>query len=270
MRRKIAPQYGLLSLLFLAPAACDKPPAAEPTTPPTETAATDPAADAEPDPTAEADLPAAEEILASSIKAVGGKDKVDAIKSSYTESKTELKAQNMTFVTKIWAKDDNFYVETDMPGMGLSKVWKKGEEIWSVDPINGKRKLEGKEAAQTRRSADPLLAANWKKYFDEAKTVGRSTQGEQEVLEVEFTRGDDSLVLLFDATTYLPAGQTFTQETPMGEMPIRVLYDDYREIEGVMTPFSSVTDMQVMSAIQTTEKYEVNVEIDDSKFDLPE
>lgn len=278
MRRTLAPsrrslgQCLGLSLLLLPAVACEKPPAAEPTTPPDETAQAEPAdgeATDAPGDTAAADLPSADEVLGKAIEAVGGKDKVDAIKTSYVESKTELKGQNMTFVTKIWTKDDKFYVETDMPGMGLSQVWKNGDEIWSLDPINGKRQLEGKEAAQARWSADPLLAANWNKYFDEANTIARSGEGDQEAYEVELSRGEDKLVLLFSVANGLPLGQRFTQETPMGEMPIKISYEDYREVEGVMTPFRSVTDMQVMSAEQTTDKYEVNLEIDDAKFVVP-
>src|SRR5690606_25358813 len=150
------------------------------------------------------------------------------------------------------------------------QVWKKGDEIWSQDPINGLRKLEGKEAAQARWSSDPMLAANWNEYFDEAKTIGRSEDGDRSLVEVELSsKNDDRLVLLFDEATHLPAGQAFEQQTPMGSLPIRITVDDYREIAGVKFPFRSVTDMQLMSAVQITETLEVNVEIDDSKFELP-
>ncbi|MCB9712319.1 MAG: hypothetical protein H6712_00575 [Myxococcales bacterium] len=259
-----------LSLLStLVAVGCEKPPAGETEPPESGNAAAsdDAGASDDADGQAEASLPAAAEILAKSIEAVGGKAAIDAIESSYMEAKTEIKAQNMSIATRIWSKGDNFYLESDMEGMGTSKVWKKGDEVWSEDPINGKRKLEGKEADQARWSADPMLAANWKDYFDEAKTIGRRTIGDQEVVEVELSKGDTKLMLLFDSETFLPAGQSFMQETPMGAMPIEVTYEDYREVAGVMTAFRSVTDMQLMSAVQTTEKYEVNVEIDDTKFE---
>jgi hypothetical protein len=267
-----------LCLLLTASATfgCNPPPAAEPTTPPADAGApaTDteaPVADAGGDAEAPAaDLPEATEVLAKSIDAVGGKAAIDAIDSSYTESKTEIKAQGLTVATKVWSKGESFYVESDMPGMGLSQVWKKGDEIWSKDPINGMRKLEGKEAAQAMWSSDPVLAANWNKYFDKAQTVRFSKDGDRQLVEVELTGKDgEALTLLFDAETYMPAGQSFKQETPMGSMPIRITYSDFREVGGVKVAFKSVSDMQVVSAEQITEKYEVNVKVDDKKFNPP-
>jgi zinc protease len=257
LRRRIALLCPLLLTLSLA---CEKPPATDTTTPPADTNA----------PPAEAPLPTVEEVLAQSIEALGGRAAIDAVKSSYTESKTEIKAQGISILTRIWAKGDDFYFESEMPGVPTSQVWKKGDEIWSKDAINGLRKLEGKEAFQARWSSDPLLAANWKEYFDTATLVGRKKEGDREVYEVALaTTAGDELVLLFDAETGLPAGQMFEQETPMGAMTLRVTLGDFREVQGVKVPFRSVTDMQLMSAVQTTEKYEVNVEIDETKLQLP-
>lgn len=264
LRRRIA----LLPLLLTVSLACEKPPATDTTTP---TDATKPTTDAtEEAPPAEAPLPSADEVLSKSIEALGGRAAIEAVKSSYTESKTEIKAQSLNLVTKIWAKGDNFYTESDMPGVGLSQLWKQGDDVWSKDPINGLRKLEGKEAAQARWATDPLLAANWNEYFEKAETVGRTKEGDKELIEVKLSSASgDELVLLFDAKTSLPAGQAFKQETPMGALAVRNHLDDYREVQGVMVPFRSVTDMQLMSAVQTTVKYEVNVPIDDAKLAPP-
>lgn len=265
LRRRIA----LLPLCLTLSLACEKPPATDTTTP---TDATPPPATAEPKeaPPAEAPLPSADEVLAKSIEALGGRAAIEAVKSSYTESKTEIKAQGLNLATKIWSKGDDFYVESDMPGVGLSQVWKKGDDVWSKDPINGLRKLEGKEAAQARWASDSLLAANWNKYFEKAETLRRTKEGDTELIEVKLSSASgDELVLLFDAKTSLPAGQAFKQETPMGALAVRITLDDYREVQGVMVPFRSVTDMQLMSAVQTTEKYEVNVPVDDAKLQPP-
>lgn len=253
--------------LTLPAVGCQKPPAAEPTTPPADATA-QAEAPAEPE---QAPLPAAEDVLARSIEAQGGKAAIEAITSSYTEAKTEIKAQGLSLTTRIWSKGNDFYMESDMPGVGLSQVWKKGDEIWSKDPINGLRKLEGKEAAQARWSSDPMLAANWKQYFEQAKTVGRSEGPDgKSLVEVELSSADGSrLVLLFDEQSHLPAGQAFDQETAMGSLPIRITQDDYREVSGVMFPFRSVTDMQLMSAVQVTETLEVNIDVDDAKFVVP-
>jgi hypothetical protein len=259
LRRRIAL---LCPLLLTLAVACQKPPATDTTTTP---------ADATPPPAAEAPLPTVDEVLARSIEALGGRDAIEAVKSSYTESKTEIKSQGLSLFTRIWQKGDDSYTELDMPGIGLTQMWKQGDEIWSSDPINGERKLEGKEAAQARWSSDPLLAANWKKYFDSAELLDRVTEGDRELYEVALRTADgDEVVLRFDAASGLPVGQRFKQESPMGALAIKITAEDYREVEGVMVPFRIVQDMQLMSAVQTVEKYEVNVPIDDAKLRRPE
>ena len=267
LRRRIA--LRLSPLLLSVSLACEKPPATDSTTP---ADATPPATEAktETPPPAEAPLPTADEILAKSVEALGGRAAIDAIESSYSEAKTEIKSQGMTMVSRTWIKGVDFYIESDMPGVGMSQVWKKADEIWAKDPINGLRKLEGKEADQARWASDSLLVANWNKYFEKAETLGRVKDGKRELYEVELSSASgDELVLSFDAQTFLPAGQSFEQETPMGTMAVRISLEDYREIQGVMVPFRSTTSVPLMSMVQTTEKYEVNVEIDDAKLQLP-
>ena len=260
-------------LLTLGAAFACNPPEAAPTTPPADGDATptDPADAGDDGAAAAAELPAAEEVLAKSLEAVGGKDAILAIESSYLEGKMTISAQNLGGTLKVWSKGDNSYVESNIDGVGKSQMWKKGDEMWTKDPIQGLRKLEGKEADQAKWSSDPILAANWNKYFDKAETARISDgEGGRKVIEVELTsEGGDTVTLLFDAETYMPVGQQFTQETQMGKMPIRTTLSDFREIAGVKIPFKSTSDMGVVESEQTTEKYEVNVEIDDKKFEPP-
>lgn len=262
-------------LLLTVPAAlaCN-PPEAAPTTPPADgnAAATETPADgAESSESAEVDLPAAEEVLAKSLEAVGGKEAILAIESSYLEGKMTISAQNLGGTLKVWSKGDDSYIESNIDGVGKSQMWKKGDEMWTKDPIQGLRKLEGKEADQAKWSSDPILAANWNKYFDKAETARVSDgEGGKKVIEVELTSSTgDVVTLLFDADSYMPVGQQFTQETQMGNMPIRTTLSDFREINGVQIPFKSVSDMGVVESEQVTEKYEVNVKIDDKKFEPP-
>jgi hypothetical protein len=266
----------LALLASLVAFACGPKPPAASTEP---TAATEPpAADASADATEPAeDLPPAEEVLEQAVVALGGRDKLEAIQSFYSEAKMEIPAQNLSADIKTWWKRSSrpsgagggdFYMENDMTGVGVTKIWKKGEEIWAEDPINGRRKLEGKEAAQTKWSASMSLAADWKEFFATAKTTGRSkTEDGAELIDVELTDADGtSVTLSFDAQTHLPRQQSFKQKSPMGEIPVRVTMEDYRDVAGVQTSFRSTTSMAIIEAVQTVEKFEPNVKIDDKKF----
>ena len=264
--RRFATTLAILGLL----ASCSKdPPATAEPTAATDAPATEaPAAEgAEAQP---ADLPPAEQVLEEAVAALGGREKLDAIKSFYSESKMEISAQNLKGEIKTWWKDGDFHIENEMDGVGLSQVWKKGDEIWADDPINGRRRLEGKEARQTQWGASVSLAADWKDHFEKAETVGVRTEGDTKLIDVKLTDAEGTEVTLsFDSTSHLPVEQSFMQETPMGNLPIHTKMEDYRDVSGVKTSFKSVTSMAVVTAVQTVEKFEPNVAIDDAKFVPP-
>ena len=217
-----------------------------------------------------ADLPDAEEILAKSIDAIGGKAALDGVKSFYYEGKVELLGQNIGGDVKVWWKEGDFYTEQNMAGVGTVSAGKLGDEIWSNDPITGLRKLEGKEAEQHMWASSLQLAADWKRYFDEAKTVAERTDDGKKVYDVELTAKTGGKVkMTFDAESGLQVGQTFDQVTPLGSMPISVKMEDYREIEGVKIAFKQVTDASIAKATQTITKLELNPEVSTARFQMP-
>src|SRR5690606_27187852 len=153
------------------------PPPATPTTPP------DASADTAEQP-AEA-LPAAEEVLQAAVEAEGGPEKIASIKSFYAEHKMEMPAQNMHAVTKMRWQDGHFYNETDMPGVGVMRQWRNEEGVFADDPVNGKRKLDGKEAKQAEQSGSLVMEADWKKYYTTATTVARREADGRSLIDIK-------------------------------------------------------------------------------------
>jgi len=262
-------RFALSSLTAIFVGACTPPPPASNTP---EPASTEPstAQGGEGEAADEASLPAAEEVLASAVQAVGGKDKLDAIESYYSESIMEVPAQKLKATTKVWWQSGNFYSETDMPGVGVTKVWRNAEGTWSEDPINGKREITGAEARQMAWSNSLFLPADWQNYFSEAETVERRApqDADAELIDVVLTSADgDELKLSFDAQTGLMREQHFTQESPMGEMPVHIQMEDYEEYGGFKTPTKQVMKMAVIEATTSVTKFEPNAQIDPSRFD---
>jgi hypothetical protein len=228
--------------------------------------------DAKPEAEAEAApvLPEATEILAKSIEAIGGQTALDAIDSFYYEGKVELVGQNISGDVKVWWKEGDFFTEQNMLGVGNVSAGKLGDEIWSSDPIAGLRKLEGQEAEQHMWASSLQLAADWKRYFDEAKTVAERTEDGAKVYDVELTAKTGGKVkMTFDAESGLQVGQTFDQVTPLGAMPITVKMEDYRDVEGVKIAFKQVTDAKIATATQVITKIEINPEISEARFQMP-
>lgn len=225
-------------------------------------AATDPAAN----------LPKAEEILAKAVEAVGGEDKLSKVESFYYKGQVSIMGQNMGGPIEIWWKNGDFFTTQEMMGVGTIKAGKSGATIWSQDPINGLRKLEGAEGEQHLWASSLMLAADWKNYFAEAKTVAEREDGAKTLYDVELTsKSGAKITMSFDKETGLQSGQSFQQVTPMGPMPISVKMDDYRTVEphGIRIAFRQMTDAKLMKATQEISELTVNAEVDTTRFAMP-
>lgn len=259
---------------------CQPPPAVAPedgTPPPTESPTAEATGESEPTPEeAKADevdqsnLPAAEQVFARAVEAVGGQEKIDAIKTFYQETKLDIPAQKMTAVTKVWWKSGLFYAETEMPSIGTTRMWKTDKGIWADDPINGMREVSGPEARQTEWTNSIFLPAEWNKYFEKAETSGRHKTGDMTLVDVKLTSATgDEITLSFDESTGLLMEQSFVQESPVGAMPITVRIEEYKDYDGYKSAWKSVTDMKIMQATQEVVKFEPNAKIDAKKLVPP-
>lgn len=276
--RSIARFHRIALAAFFAVAACtnkDEPDAAAAATAPAaaagkaEAGAAEAGADSAAD-SSEPALPAAEDILAKAVEALGGSDKLGEIDSFYYEGKIEILGQNIDGAVKIWWKNGDFYTEQEMKGIGTVRAGKKGDVVWAEDPITGLRELEGAEAEQHMWASSLQLAADWKRYFEKATTVAERTEEDKKVYDVELVAATGGKVKMsFDAETGLQVSQEFEQVTPLGKLPVTVKMQDYREVEGVKFAFKQVTDANLMKATQTIEKIEINPEVSESRFAMP-
>ncbi len=274
-----------ISALLTLPLAtgCEPPPAsaapsdvaaADPATPAADAATADTSADAatktgtdEPN---QDNLPQAEDALAKSVEAVGGKAKIDSIKSFYSETAISIASQNMELFTKMWWRDGNFYSETDMPGVGLTRVWNTPKGTWSDDPINGMREVTGKEAQQMAWSNALVLPASWKEFFSKAETKARRREGDKVLVDILLTSEDAStMTMSIDESTWLVRSLAFTQSTPMGDMPITVQVKDYKDFDGFRYAVLSSMDMGVASVSSSVTKFEPNADVNDKRLALP-
>ena len=271
--------------MIAASLGCEPPPAANPeeATPPA-TADAAPAADAEPAadatnetpeqaPEAQVDqgnLPTVEALFAANVEAVGGQDKIDTIKTFYREDTMEIPSQKITITNKMWWKEGDFYAEAEMPGMGVTKIWKVGEDLWSQDPINGMRKIEGKELEQQLRSNELVVTANWQEHFAKADIKGRRMIDETPVIDVVLTtEAGEEVTMSFDEESKLIVEQAFMQESPQGKIPMKSINEEYKDFDGFKVPVKSTVDMTVAKIVGTVVKFEPNAKIDKGKIKLP-
>jgi hypothetical protein len=234
------------------------------------TTAAEPAEPADEAAGAKKDLPEAAKLMEGHLEAIGGREAITKFETLYFESSVDTGAQNIKASAKTWWKQGKFYGEQEIPGFGTAKSGYDGTVVWVDDPINGLRKLEGKEAEQIIREGAIFLVADWQAHFESAETVDSRDEDGSTLLDVKLTsKLGDEVVMSFDQQSKLLTGMQFKQITPTGSVPVTAFFEDYKEVEGVK--FAQVSKLKI--ALGTvTQKYDsiqMNVEVDENKFRFP-
>lgn len=235
-----------------------------------EAPATEKKGDEKPAEPAKPGLPEAADLLAKSVEVVGGKAKLDTIQSFHLEGTIGAPKQGLSGKVETWWKGGDFYMVQTIPGLGINRSGKKGDVIWAEEPINGLRKLEGKEAEQHMWASSLLLTADWNQFFDTATTTGERTVEGKKVYDIELlAKSGAKLTLSIDATNHMMVEQSFSVFSPMGSMPVKIRSSDYRDVDGMKIPFKQVTDASIMELTQQLTKVELNAEVDEKNFGMP-
>ncbi len=266
-----SPLLSVAATLVLFPIACVKaPPAAEPTSAPAPAAVDSTAAPQPNDASTEAPEapPDAATILARAVGVLGGKAAFDAIETYHSKATVTVRGQNLSTTVEVWWQADDFYLRSEMPGLGLAEIWKHGDVIWADGPMHGRRRLEGKQALQATLDATPSLLAHWSRYFDSAETASTRAVDGRALVDVQFSGPHElDITVGFDVEDGLPAMHAMVRDTPMGALPVTTWFDDYREVSGIQTPFRSVISTSMYESEVTVERFETGVPIAPGTFD---
>jgi len=152
-----------------------------------------------------------------------------------------------------------------------------GSNAWTQD-LNGRvttpLKLDNDRA---KRDSDFFDSLDLKKKYSDLSVMGIETVNHREAYVVTGTPGDDSPeTLYFDKQTGLLLRKATIVPTAMGDSPMEINYDDYRDAgDGVkvpfvirLNPFSQRTELQANSTIRVI-KVQDNLAIPNEKFARP-
>ena len=206
----------------------------------------------------------AEAIISNYVEAAGGKKAMAKLTSRVSKGEFAMPAFDVYAEMEVYIKPPN-RVFTSVDGeMATSGV--NGDVAWSINPMEGARVLTGSQKAGALRQAllNPLV--RWKDHFTTAKVAGEAKIGESTCTRVDFTTKEGEVVAYFlDQKTHLVLGMEESIDGAVFETRV----SDYREVDGVKLPFAITVEGSQFSFEITLESVEHNVEIPDSKFDLP-
>jgi hypothetical protein len=174
---------------------------------------------------------------------------------------------------QVWqARPSLMLSEISSPAIGSIASGTDGETCWENSSMQGPRVLEGPERARALREADMDGLAAWERWYAKAESAGADTAGGRDAWKLLMTPKEGNVeTWWFDAESGLPLKQSMTMTTPMGDMPVTIWFEDYREVDGVKMPFRSrqslMNGLQVM--LMSLETVTQNADLPADRFALP-
>jgi len=215
----------------------------------------------------------ADEIIGKHVEAIGGLEKIRAIKTLRVEGRLEQQGIELPFT--IWMKRPNrSRMDIDFK-IGMIVQSYNGKKAWWVNPLLGitePREMPEEFAAPMRRWTDfegPLVDYAGKGHS--AEYVGEEKTESGVVHKIKLTLADrDVWHVYIDANTNLEVKRTFPQTYGGETKEMTTWFRGYTTVDGVRiyrviqgdgpdgTPYT-----------MTFDRFEANAEIDDARFEKP-
>jgi outer membrane lipoprotein-sorting protein len=218
--------------------------------------------------------PTSQSIVEKNIEARGGMDKIRSVQTLRMTG-TMLVGDEKLPTTIEWKRPNKTRWEFEADGQTAIQVY-DGKMGWTLMPFEGNldpQQMTDRELEDVALQADldgPLVDAEAK--GNRIELVGKEDADGRAAWELKVTRknGDERYVYI-DAETFLQT-MTVTKRTVDGrEIEIKSVIDDYRSVNGLQIPHSFDASAEGMPAGQSLRfsKAEINVPIDDSRFQKP-
>lgn len=214
-------------------------------------------------------LPAAKDIVAKYLTAIGGEAAVKKITTSTMTAKgTRAGANGPSMPVEIYRSGGNVLVRTTPPeGPAMAQMY-GAEGGWMVGR-QGSRTLSATDAAQglaASRAYDPVIPP----LPDNARVFGKATIDGHEAWTVGASLPDQSRERIwFDANTGLVLRRLVTITSPVGQLPTQTDYDDYRDVAGVKVPFTVTVSSAGGSVTRKYTSIDLGAPVDAKLFAAP-
>ena len=185
---------------------------------------------------AEDNLPAASEVLASYVAAMGGEAAIAKISTRAEKGSISFGAGPSSAVEILSKVPDKQVMIVHLPQGDTSTIF-DGERGWLSAPGSPVRAMHGPDLEGAKLDADLHLAIHLPKMFSDFKTVQRERIGDQDaILVFASNSGQPPVELYFDMKSGLLLRQLRFAKSELGLNPTQVDYADYSDFDGVKVP----------------------------------
>jgi outer membrane lipoprotein-sorting protein len=216
-------------------------------------------------------MPTVDQIIDKYVQAVGGKAAVEKQNSRVGKGTLELPSFGASGSLELYAKAPNKTLSViNIEGFGLVQQGFSGTVGWSSDPQSGLRELSGSELAAAKLDAEFYRDIKLKELYPKMELKGKEkiASGDAYVIIATPASGSPD-TMYFDAQSGLLVRQDGKRESPQGILNVQVLFEDYKDVDGVKMPFTIKQNSDAVSFIIKLNEVKHNVAIDDAKFNKP-
>jgi photosynthetic reaction center cytochrome c subunit len=213
--------------------------------------------------------PTADQLLEKFIQASGGAGAIDKITTRVMKGTIDFGGKSLPI--DIYSRNPEQRISfTHMPG-GDSVTAFNGHEGWMGSPGRPIREMHGSDLDAAAMDADLRLPTHLKSMFSNIRVKGSEKLGDRDAYVVVGERtAATPVILYFDKDSGLLLRLVRYGDTALGWLPTQIDYADYRETNGVKTPYRwTLARPSGRFTIQVTELQQ-NVPVDDSKFVKPQ
>jgi outer membrane lipoprotein-sorting protein len=212
-----------------------------------------------------------DELLAKSFEARGGLKKLKAVQSTRMTAKMVLPQGIEIPMTMVQKRPNSFRMEFNFQGMVGVQAY-DGKTAWAVMPMMGKKDPEvmgeddSKMAVEQSDMDGPLM--DYKQKGNTVELVGKEQVEGADAYKLKVTLKNGELRHIYlDAETYLEIKSEAKRTVKGTEVESESYMGDYKEVDGMMTPFAIESGSQRQKIV--IEKVELGVALPDSLFGMP-
>jgi hypothetical protein len=179
-----------------------------------------------------------DDILERNVEALGGEKAMRKLINREAQGKIELATFGAEFpVIMRQAAPNKEMMELTIEGLGTIRDVFTGRKGWTETPDGTVTEKKERELANKKIDADFHAYLNFKKNYPTIKLQGVEQLAGKRVHAIKMTpKKGDADTFYFDAATGLVAGVSSTAEMQGQEVETRVLFRDYKAVDGVQIP----------------------------------
>lgn len=188
----------------------------------------------------------AEKVIEAYLEAIGGRAKVEAIKTMSISSEMAMQGLTIKTVNKydLSGEKPKFSMEVSMMGNLMQKIDYDGEKaVVSGGGGSNTQTIEGEQAEPLREQAYPIVEAQFSQLHTAPTLEGIDDLNGKPAYKVKFTVGGSLIYNYYDVASGLKVKSVGTEDGVTNE----ATFEDYRTTSyGVKHPYVSETTMQGM------------------------